>query len=599
MSDRTGRSPLRQIAVYTRPHVLTLLASGLLRLVNVGVGIALLGLAGYFVATAIVEDVTVTTRQWMIFIGLGGAKALARYLEQVTGHAAAFRILDELRGRMYEWFAGRTATLRSASDSGDIVARAMADVELVEVYFAHTLAPVGVAVPVIAALSVAVGSIAGATTGIAVGAGLVLAGFGVPLAWQRLNARPAAANRSASGTLSAEVTEALAGLTDILTAGAEARWEARITSAGDAVAGANAQLVRRNAIKDIVVDVVLLSTLLVVALGAARADASIATVWAITCAVAGSFGAVLAISRAVDDLPRSAAAAARILEVAGDPVSVVSSPVPPSNTAPASHDIVFRDVTIAFGHDRGLHRADLSVPAGSHVFVAGRSGAGKSTFARLVLGLDRPDDGEVLIGGAPVGLLSDPALRTLTSAAMQRPGLVRGTVLENVAIGSRAGLDDDALPPGLTPAEHAIADDVAGLARLCEDLSLGENTVVGGAHEELSGGQQRRLAIARMIVRDPSIVVLDEAFVGLDPDSASGLRRAVLGWARRSGRTVIEISHELSLAREAERVLVIEHGAVVEDGSPDSLIAQRGAFAALLGEPGEHTTANEGLPTQT
>lgn len=585
MPKRETPSPLRRIAIYTKPHLLTLVASGVLRLTNVGLGIVLLGLAGHYVGGAVADGLVVTTRQWALLVGLGVAKAVARYLEQVTGHVGAFRILDTLRGRIYEWFAGRPAALRASSDSGDIVSRAMADVELVEVYFAHTLVPVAVAVPVVVTLSIVAGSAAGVATGIALGAALAAAGFLVPLVWQRLNGTLAAGSRAASGRLSAEVSETLGGLTDIVTAGAEERWGERLARCGETLAETNARLARRNALKDIAVDLLLISALFIVGLGALGAEAPVATVWALTCAVAGSFGAVLAVSRAVDDLPRSEAAAARVLEVAGATPAIQESARPRHDSLPAPLDIALQNVTIDFGEGRGLRELNLALPQGTHLFVAGRSGAGKSTLARLALGLERPDDGQVLLGGEPLPAYRETELRTALSASLQRSGLVRGTVLENVALGSRRGLGrEDGLPTDLTPDERGMVDDVTGFARLCEDLSLGEDTFVGGAHEELSGGQQRRVAIARMVARNPSIVVLDEAFVGLDHAAASDLRREVLSWARSERRTVVEISHELELAFEADRVIVIEDGLVVEDGTPEILMTAGGAFATLVRE---------------
>lgn len=576
---------LGTIADYTRPHLLMLAASGFLRLVNVCVGVTLLGLAGGYVGGVIADGLTVTVRQWALFVSLGVTKALARYLEQVTGHVAAFRILDTLRGQIYEWFSGRTTRHRAASTSGDIVSRAMADVELVEVFFAHTLVPVVVAVPVIFALSGFVAWIAGAATGVALGVLLVAAGLLVPLVSQRLNSGLAEANRAASGRLSADVAESLAGLTDIVTSGAQDTWVRRISARDEALSESNAGLALRNAVREMTVDLLLVAALFIVTLGAVEAGAPVTVVWAMTCAVAGSFGVVLAINRAIDDLPRSAAAAARILEIEYTPESTFETPGPDRAPSPASLDVAFTNVTIDFGKSRGLRTVSLVVPHGTHLFIAGRSGAGKSTLARLVLGLERPDYGKVLLGGEPLETLDPSALRTLVSGSMQRAGLVRGTVLANVAIGSRRGLgQDDALPTDLTAAEQSRANSVAGFADLCENLSRGEGTIIGGTHEELSGGQQRRLAIARMVTRDPSIVVLDEAFVGLDRVSAHDLRNSVLSWARRERRTIIEVSHELEYAFEADRVVVIHDGLVVEDGPPESLMKQQGVFATMAGE---------------
>ena len=379
--------PLFRISSYTRPHLLTLAASALLRFVNTGLGIALLGLAGYYVARAIDAGIVPGPQEWIIFVVLGVLKAVARYLEQVSGHVAAFRILDTLRGRIYEWFAVSPGAGRSAepAGSGDIVSRAMGDVELVEVYFAHTLAPVAVSVPIIILLSVGTGLVAGPATALGLAGLLVLAGYVLPVFWQRLNSTLARNSRNAVGILSGQVTETLAGLTDIVTSGADQRWARKLTSHTSAVSDANSRLIRRNAFKDISVDIALVSALFVVGIGSIDARASAAELWGLVCAVAGSFGVVLAISRAVDDLPRSAAAAARILElereVAAGDLSPRAEPAAhagaesgaalaersgrgtePDARSRASRGIVCEGIALRYGVDRGLQELDLHIP---------------------------------------------------------------------------------------------------------------------------------------------------------------------------------------------------------------------------------------------
>jgi ABC-type multidrug transport system fused ATPase/permease subunit len=155
--------------------------------------------------------------------------------------------------------------------------------------------------------------------------------------------------------------------------------------------------------------------------------------------------------------------------------------------------------------------------------------------------------------------------------------------MENVMIGVRHGQ----LP--------GAASDVPDLTSLFEDLPNGEDTAVGGADEQVSGGQQRRLALARMIARDPDIIVLDEAFSGLETGLRAEIRAHTLAWARAGGKSILELSHDLDAANDADHVIVLEEGTIVQQGSPEHVRSQNGPFRALVDAiadqvyaPGQH-----------
>lgn len=578
MAER-GPGPLMRLTPLVRPHLGLLGASLLLRTLNLGAGVVLLGLSGAWIARAVLEGVPPRTGELWTLAGVGVLKAFARYGEQVSGHAAAFRILETLRNAIFAGFARRGSAANAADRSGDLVSRAMGDVELVEVYFAHTLAPVASAFLFVASAGLVVGVTAGPLYEVAVVLLLVLAGLAIPLAFQRAGEPLGREARVHGGRLSAEVAEGIAGVQDLLVAGAEDRWADRIARAGDVVTRSTQRLGVQSAGKDVLVDACLVASLLVVvaaAVLAPGAGASPVVLWGVACGLAGGFGAVLSVSRAVDDLPRSAAAARRVLEIVLAPPGPGQGDAALPGPATATPPITLAGLTVVHPSGRGIFGVSLDVRPGEHVFVTGRSGCGKSTLTAAMLGLVRPTAGSVRLGGVPVQDLRARDLRARVAAAGQPFRLVPGTVVENVAIGCP---DDGPIP------EEAWT--LPGVRDFLADLSDGAETRLNGADEQLSGGQQRRIGLARLVARDPRVVVLDEAFAGLDGDLRATLRRRFLDWARAGGRTVVEISHETADARDADRVVVLAEGRVVEDGAPRRLLAAGGAFASLAGIQGE------------
>ena len=215
---------------------------------------------------------------------------------------------------------------------------------------------------------------------------------------------------------------------------------------------------------------------------------------------------------------------------------------------------------------RGL---DLDVPAGETHAVVGVTGAGKSTLVKLLLRLYEPSSGTITIDGTDLRRLTFRDLRGAIGLVSQDVFLFSGTVRENIAYG-RADADDAAV-------QHA--------ARLAEAhdfivrLPDGYDTVVGERGQKLSGGQRQRLSIARAIVRDPAILVLDEATSAVDNETEAAIQRSLDAVAR--GRTTLVIAHRLSTVRNAHRIHVMERGVVAESGTHEELLARGGLYAAL------------------
>ena len=199
----------------------------------------------------------------------------------------------------------------------------------------------------------------------------------------------------------------------------------------------------------------------------------------------------------------------------------------------------------------------------------GSSGSGKSTLLNLVLGFVRPTSGQILLDGADMQDLDMRTARRFVSVVPQESVLFEGTIRENIAYGMPQAEDARII--------QALRD--ANALEFVHDQPQGWDTVVGERGARLSGGQRQRLAIARALVRDPRILLLDEATSALDPESEELVKEALSRLMR--GRTTLVVAHRLSTIRQADRIVVLERGRIVEQGSHDALLERDGRYAHL------------------
>ena len=235
--------------------------------------------------------------------------------------------------------------------------------------------------------------------------------------------------------------------------------------------------------------------------------------------------------------------------------------------------IEFRDVSFRYAADQRLavDGISLNIPKGKTTAIVGNSGAGKSTLLRLLFRFEDPAAGEILVDGVPLTELELGGWRSRLALMSQDVQLFNETVEANIAYG-----DLDA------PLERVHrAADIAGAATFIRDLPQGYATELGDRGMRLSGGQRQRIALARTVLRDPDILLLDEATNALDTESERTFQDALETYAR--GRTVVVIAHRLSTVEHADQIIVLDQGKVVEIGSPATLLRDGGRFARLYG----------------
>jgi subfamily B ATP-binding cassette protein HlyB/CyaB len=233
--------------------------------------------------------------------------------------------------------------------------------------------------------------------------------------------------------------------------------------------------------------------------------------------------------------------------------------------------LVFDHVTFRYRVDgpEVLHDVSLSVPAGEIVGIVGPSGSGKSTLAKLVQRLYVPESGRVLVDGIDLAMIDPAWLRRQVGVVLQENILFNRSVRDNIALAD----------PAMAIERVIAASQLAGAHEFVLELPEGYDTIVGERGGSLSGGQRQRIAIARALVMNPRILILDEATSALDYESERVIQQSMREIAR--GRTVIIIAHRLSTVRSASRIVTIERGRVVEDGTHDQLINTGGRYASL------------------
>lgn len=575
--DDAGTGALRSLLPVLGAHRATVLRTCLAALVDQAALVALVTLAAYTVGTAVTEHRPPTTGTVAVLIGLVLLRALATWREMDLSHDLAYRVLAELRVRVFDGLA-RSAPARIAGRrSGDLAATALGDVEALEFFYAHAIAQL-LASGVVFAVSAAVLAALGPWLLLAVVPAALLLIWS-PLFEARGRAERGARTRSALAEVSSETVESVDGLRELLMAGALNRRRARLRSAGRGLA--HAQRAEQSwetgagATRDLLVVAAVIG---VVAAAAHAASAGrLDGAWA-PAAMALALGALAPVAESAAALGRAGslrAAAVRVRAAlhapAGAPAPAAPRPLPPGPLG-----LRLRGVRFGYGGEPVLDGLDLTVRPGETVALVGASGAGKSTCAHLLARYWDPEAGAVeLVPPAPadpVDLrdITEEDLRGAVSVVGQEAPLFHGTLAENLRLGT----------PDATADELGAVTRICGIAPIADTLPDGLDTAVGERGATLSGGQRARVALARGLLSGPRVLVLDETTAHLDHRGDAELSRALA--ADSTTRTTLVIAHRPATVRRVDRIAVLDGGRIVEEGTWDELIQAGGPLTRLF-----------------
>ena len=543
---------MRELLKILRPasSQLTWMIGGiLLGLAVIVANTLLMALSGWFITSMAVAGAAKVS--FNFFFASATIRALAiirtvgRYGERLVTHEAAFRILAELRG----WLFRRLIPLAPAGlekyASGDLSGRMRADIDSLETLYLRIIAPIGTGLSAIifATIFTAIWSRSSALLLLAL---MLAAGCLLPLLSRRAARVPGHASSQLAGELRSQVTQGLQGAEELLLLGAAEHHALRVEKLSQQQLGHQIQLAGIGGLTSAAlmfisgISMALLCLVLIPEVRAHQATGPQMVMLLLFAAAAFEATAPMALSLQL--VPAATEAVRRIREIAD---AAIPLPEPAEPVIPQGTDIRLDHVTLDYGDGKTvLDRLSLNITPGERVAVTGRSGSGKSSLLELLLRF-RPYSGSVIIGGAELKDISPETLSSIISAVPQQPHLFNGSIRDNILLGR---------PCTEERMNHILAD--CCLDGWISILPAGLDTPVGEAGREVSGGEAKRIALARALVVETPIILLDEPTEGLDCATETAVVENLK--RRLQGRTVIVATHRPACLGLAERTVDIK-----------------------------------------
>lgn len=541
---------------------------------SVASSIGLLTVSAYLISSAALHppllDLTVAIVGVRFF---GIARAVFRYLERLVSHDLSLHLLADLRSRVAQAIHRLGPAGVASFRAGDLVGRVLDDVDEIQHVFVRVIAPPLIAIAVaFLTLLLAVLWLPASVPTILIP--LTVAGVLVPWATQRAGNASGRAVAAGRGQLIGRTVETIEGAQAIVALGEEDRMLAAADEAADRVADAERTTAWLHGFGDAMtlalIGVALVGTLWVSAAAVNRGSLDGVMVAVLAMLAITPFEAVAPLPSAFERLGRSLGAADRLFEVidAESLTAPAERPVPiPPNATLSVQGVV---VTAPSG-ERILGPIDVFVRPGARIGIVGETGAGKTTLAHVMCRFRDPDEGVVALGGVDVRDVDPDALRALVGYEDDRAFLFRGSIAGNVRIGDREATNGDV---------RATLDRV-GFGEWIDELPEGLDYDVGESGEAVSGGQRRRLALARALLADFPILVLDEPISGLDPVTAEAVMDDLLDAARE--RSLVLITHRPVGLDRMDEIIVMEDGKIQARGTHEELLETSGRYRGMWG----------------
>lgn len=514
--------------------------------------VSLLALSGWFITSMAIAGVAGVSMNYFTpaatIRGLAILRITSRYGERVITHEATFRLLAELRTWLYSRLEPLAPAVLQTYKSGDLLSRIRADIDTLENFYIRILLPIVVAIigtllfvlfifqyhPLLALVELVL---------------LLIAGVLLPLVVMKLSKKPGKAIIETSSELRSSVVDSVQGMGELLIYGAAQRQTEKIMTLTDSLLAEQRQMAKYKGLSQaglgFCANIAMWLVMVLAIPFMLQQSFSPASMVMLILFTLASFETVMPLPLAFQLLPETLAAAKRIFSIA-DAQPVIDEPQTDS-PQPSHFDIEFSHVNFSYStlslslassaatkNTPVLTDFNLKISQGTKLGIVGASGSGKSTIVQLLLRFWPIDSGQISVGGYPIDRYVSDDLRQYLSVVSQHAHLFNSTVLANLKMANREASDN--------MLEKACR--IAHIHDFIMTLPDGYDTWIGEAGTKLSGGEARRLSIARALLKDAPILILDEPFEGLDPKLENDVLNSILLWADTQNKTIIYITHK-------------------------------------------------------
>jgi ATP-binding cassette subfamily C protein CydC len=565
------RALLPYLALYMR-HKWMLILGVVLAIITLLASIGLLTLSGWFLsASAVAGFAGLYSFNYMLpAAGVRGTaitRTAGRYFERLVSHDATFRVLQHLRVTTFSKLLPLSPAGLARYRQGELLNRVVADVDTLDHLYLRVISPLVGALVVIMVVTLGL-SLLDVNIALVLGGIMILTLFLLPPLFYRAG-KPTGENLTRlRGEYRQQLTGWLQGQAELTIFGASRRYRAQMENTElnwHEAQRKQSELTALSQALMLLIGGIAVMAMLWLASGGVGGNTQPGPLIAlfVFCALA-AFEALAPVTGAFQHLGQVVASALRITQITGQQPEVTFS----TTLSEVPEHLALRLADVSFAYEGqaqpALDHINLTIPAGAHVAVLGRTGCGKSTLLQLLTRAWDPAQGQILFNDTPVSEMSEPALRKTVSMVPQRVHLFSATLRDNLLLAA-PGTGDDLL--------GAMLEKV-GLHKLLEDEGL--NSWLGEGGRQLSGGELRRLAIARALLHDAPLMLLDEPTEGLDATT----ERQILDLLEKEmqGKTVLMVTHRLRGLVDFDQIIVMDNGQIIEQGSHAELLAKQGRY---------------------
>lgn len=533
--------------------------------------IGLLAASGWLISAAALQPPIAALSVAIVgvrFFGL--ARAVCRYGERYVSHNVTFRLLADIRVWLYDKIEQQPSGGLAAWGKGDILSRLVGDVETLQFFYLRAVLPIGIAILTTAAVAALLALLAPWLV-IAVVAVVFLTGALLPLLLYRPAKRAGQTVLAARAVFTEVLADSIDGLAELAAFGQAGAQVEKVLAGSRSMQVSQEQSNRIKVLTEVMGTLGMNAVILVIVVLSAplvaghRLDGVYLAV--IVLAVQASFEAILPLPAVVYYLQESAAAVRRIRAAASQSPPVLTQATK-GFAAESAISFTAHNLSFAYRPDLppALSGVSFELPSGKRLAIVGASGAGKSTLAGLLLRFGELSDGQLLVNGADIRQYAPEEVRRLFSVVSQATYLFNASIRDNILLAR----------PNAAPQELQAAIEKAMLAEFIGRLPGGLDTPAGQNGLALSGGERQRIALARALLKDAPVWLLDEPTAGLDAEAEQQMMANILQAA--GSRSVIVITHRLTGLAVMDEILVLDNGRIAEQGTWHQLMSKKGQF---------------------